>query len=122
MTDGSAQFEKKLSPAEEREILRVKITESPGGAKEILKEHLAQKPEAVLDSSSMLTLQEKEEIKRTLQDPFYKERNEQLGALLGMVEEKGILPVASVVKDLDPALEDAFHDVLIQYLRSIKNV
>ncbi len=107
---------------EEKEILRARVLESPEKSKEILSDYLRQKPEDILDHQYPISPEEAAEIIQVLKDPYREEKNAQLQFLFQMFEEKGILSVASVVKDMDPFLEDSFHDILVQYLNPNKNV
>ncbi len=103
-------------------MLKARVMESPEKSKEILSDYLRQKPEDIADYQYTLSSEETKEIIKALKNPGLEERNTQLRFLFQMFEEKGILNVATAVKDFDPAIEDAFHDVLVQYLNPKKNV
>ncbi len=112
----------KLSPLEEKEMLRARVLESPEKSKEILTDYLRQKPEDIVVQKYTLSPEETKGMIEALKDPRLEEKNSQLQFLFQMFGEKGILNVASAVKDFDPAIEDAFHDILVQYLNPKKNV
>ncbi len=103
-------------------MLRARVLESPEKSKEILTDYLRQKPEDIVVQKYTLSPEETEEIIESLKDPHLEEKNAQVQFLFQMFEEKGILNVVRAVRDFDPAVEDAFHDVLVQYLNPKKNV
>jgi hypothetical protein len=121
MAESTQPFERKLTPETEAEKLREEIAEIPEKAKEIVEEHLRQDPERVYEPSYLIPKEQRDVIAKEIKDPSFREKREQLGELLRLVETKGILPVVDIVKNLDPSLEDEFHDLLVQYLREEKN-
>jgi len=116
MEEKIPNIEQKLTPMTEKEELQEKIAQVPEKQKEILRAHLEQSPERVYDPSYLISPEQRELMAKKLADPHFEEKQETIGYLLGMIEEKGILPVIAEVKKLNPSLADQFHDILIQYL------
>lgn len=101
-------------------MLKEQIAAAPEKAKEIIKEHSQQLPETIFANDYQVSMAEKKDIQKTLEDPNYEEKKNLLGALLRLAEEKGILNAIAMIREMDPSIEDAFHDLLVQYLQSEK--
>jgi flagellar biosynthesis regulator FlbT len=117
------------SPEEEIAALRKKIFERPEAAKEVLREHTEKNPEDVLSDIHRLQPEEiKTHAEKIKEDSVGKEDshevyNRQVLQLLQLAQDKGVLNAVSIAKKIDdPHLEDDFHDALIKYLQSVKNV
>lgn len=118
MAEEPHKFEKK-TPEEEVRWIEEKVVKSPEKANEVLKEHLAKKPEEVLRPEHVLSPSEIERRAIDIQD---NDKERQMVRLLELVEEKGLLNADSVARKLEPSLEDDFHDRLVQYLQVKENV
>jgi hypothetical protein len=129
MEDG----EKIGSVQSEIEILKKRIAEleaissgkeRPEIIKEAIKEHAEKIPEEVLTEEHRLPAEEiKKQAERigglkNEEEPHQR----QVLELLQLSQDKGILSAISIAKQLDPHLEDDFHDALVKYLSGMKNV
>jgi hypothetical protein len=112
------------STQQEIEILKKRIAEleSPEAVKEAIKEHAEKPPEKILAEGYRLASDEiKKQAERILglkteEDPHQR----QVLELLQLAQEKGILNVVSIVKQLNnPHLEDDFHAALIKYFQNV---
>ncbi len=113
----------KLTPQTEREMLSRQLAEAvPEHAKEIIKNHLDQAPEKVYSDNFIIDKDQIAVAAAQIKNPEFGQRREQIGSLLNMVESKGILPMASIIKNLPPDMEDEFHDLLISYLRGQEDI
>lgn len=92
--------------------------------KETIKEHAEKIPEQVLTEEHRLPA---EEIKKQAERIGGLKNEEELHQrqvleLLQISQDRGILNAISIAKQLDPHLEDDFHDALVKYLSGMKNV
>jgi hypothetical protein len=116
------QFEQRITPEQEWRQLKERTTAgSPEKSKEIVREHLEQKPEQVYVPSYQYSPEQLSEIERQLTDPRYREKEEAVQRLFEIAREKGLLNAAKMAKNMDPAVEDAFHDRVIKYLHQEQN-
>jgi hypothetical protein len=123
--------EKKIGSAQsEIEMLKKRIAEleavssgkeRPEIIKEALKEHTEKIPEQVLTEEHRLPIEEiKKQAERigglkNEEEPHQR----QVLELLQISQDKGILNAISIVKQLDPHLEDDFHDALVKYFQNV---
>lgn len=123
--------EKKIGSAQsEIEMLKKRIAEleavssgkeRPEIIKEALKEHAEKIPEQVLTEEHRLPAEEiKKQAERigglkNEEEPHQR----QVLELLQVAQDRGILNTISIVKQLDPHLEDDFHDALIKYFQNV---
>lgn len=128
MVEPTPQFEQKITPEQEKEQLKEKIVEAPEKAKEILKEHMEREPEDVIKSSHLISPAQRKEMEKHLTDPHYREMKEQVGYLLRMADQHGILQTNVFIKKelqkntLDLKVMDEFHDLYIRItLDQMKN-
>jgi len=127
------ETEKIGSVQSEIEVLKKRIAEleaistdkaRPEIIKEALKEHTEKIPEQVLTKEHRLPVEEiKKQAERigglkNEEEPHQR----QVLELLQISQDKGILNAISIAKQLDPHLEDDFHDALVRYLSSMKYV
>jgi len=95
--------------------------ERPEIIKEALREHIEKIPEEVLTKEYRLPIVEiKKQAERigglkNEEEPHQR----QVLELLQISQDKGILNAVSIVKQLDPHLEDDFHDALIKYFQNV---
>src|ERR1035437_989675 len=127
---GSERIEPKFkSPEEELNYLRAKVSSqekmlaNKGESlprEEIIKRelniHADRKPADVLDESYALKTHEVETIALDLSPELH---DTQMGELVNILQEKGILNALSVVDRMkDPHIEDDFHRFLVQYIKA----
>ena len=95
--------------------------ERPEIIKEALKEHAEKIPEEILTEEHRLPAEEiKKQAERigglkNEEEPHQR----QVLELLQISQDKGILNAISIVKQLDPHLEDDFHDALVKYFQNV---
>ena len=127
---GSDRLEQKFkTPEEELEYLRAKVSshEKALAEKGIEKsreeiinneiaEHAERNPEEVLDENYALKKHEVESIALDLSPEVH---DTQMGELVNILQEKGVLNALSVVDRMkDPHIEDDFHRFLVQYIKA----
>lgn len=74
--------------------------------KKEIKSHLQELQQVSASAMPLQLRDEADEIKKM-------EPNQQVGALISLVFEKGLKQAVSIAKNLDPAIQDEFHDILI---------
>jgi hypothetical protein len=127
---GNEQIEHKFkNPEEELNYLRAKVADhekihtNTGEVvprEEIIKEeiivHGNQNPADVLDESYAL---KKKEVESIVLDLSPEAHDAQIGELINLLQEKGVLNTLSVVDKMkNPHLEDDFHRFLVQYIKA----
>ena len=84
--------------------------------KNTINEHRANKPIDILDKQYVLDEQEVQSIVLDLEP---EKHDVQMGELVNLLQEKGVLNTLSVVDQLrDPHVEDDFHRFLVQYIKA----
>ncbi len=128
--DGAGKVEQKFkTPEEELDYLRAKVSDHEKmladkgesiSKDEIIKseiiEHGSKKPKDILDEQYALKEHEVESIVLDLSPEVH---DAQMGELVNVLQEKGVLNTLSVVDRLkNPHLEDDFHRFLVQYIKA----
>ena len=126
---GNGQEHKFKNPEEELQYLRAKVSEHEKALagkgesvpqEKIIKEeilsHSKKRPQDVLDEHFALKDQEVQSI---VLDLSPEEHDSQMGELINILQDKGILNTLSVVDKMkDPHIEDDFHRFLVQYIKA----
>lgn len=118
-------FLKKQIEEKEKEILGTPLNkiERQEETKEILNQYAQTNPENVLTQEHQITSSEVDEIVLDLEP---RDSDEKMEVYLGLLEEKGIKNTLTIIqKTGDPALEDDFHRILVQYIKKgypVKNL
>lgn len=110
-------FEQKITPAEDWKHLKEKVVEFPQSAKEVVKEHLQQKPEEIYSPEHVVSSEKLKATEQNIADADQKEKEEIIDELFKLAEEKGLLNAARALQKLDPSLVDGFHDRVVEFLR-----
>ncbi len=108
------QFEQKISPQQEWQGLREKVESSPEQTREIVGEHVQLKPEQIYSKENLISGEDLKSVEKAIIDPAQGEVQKAVDNLFKFAEQKGIVNAAKVSKNLDPAIDDAFHDRLVQ--------
>lgn len=119
------------SPEEELEALRKRVAElesvssgkeKPEAIKEAIKEHAEKNPKEVFSPEFIVSEEEsKEHAEKISGYSPEKDHEEVINDLLEIAKDKGVYNAVSIAKNLDPHLEDDFHDALVKHFQNIKN-
>jgi len=129
-SSGESELVKFNSPQEELDFLREQIKRKeeefnktnsieqhpPEPTREALQQYTQTKPKEILTENHQI---KKEETEKIVLELSPRTSDEQVGELLGMLEEKGIKNTLTIVQQMEnPSLEDDFHRVLVQYIKT----
>lgn len=111
------QFEGKITPEKERELLSGQLAQSPEKAKEIFDSHFQHKPEQVYEPGFVYSPEEIAKMQAHVTDLFSQEKEGAMQFLFNIVDTKGVLNAVEAAQGLPPVLLDEFHDRLTQYFK-----